>query len=65
MVESNQDEERMARVEHMIETLQRDCAALSVVTAKVSAVSVLTPAPESVLATRTRTRTGETTTRGR
>jgi hypothetical protein len=44
MVESNHDEERMARVEHMIENLQRQTAALKVVTSKlVVAVAVLTP----------------------
>ena len=46
MVESNHDEERFARVEHMIEALQRESAALKVLTAKlVLAVAVPTRAP--------------------
>ena len=46
MVESNHDEERLARVEQMIEALQRESAALKVVTAElVIAVAVLTPGP--------------------
>jgi hypothetical protein len=45
MVESNHDEERLVRVEHMIEALQRESAAFKVLTAKlVVAVAVLTPA---------------------
>jgi len=45
MVESNHDEERLARVEQMIEALQRDSAALKVVTGKlVVAVAAVTPA---------------------
>jgi hypothetical protein len=45
MVESNHDEERMARIEHMIEGLQRKSAALEVLSAKlVVAVAKLTPA---------------------
>jgi hypothetical protein len=43
MVESNNDEERLARVEHMIEKLQRQSATLKAVTEKlVIAVGVLT-----------------------
>jgi hypothetical protein len=46
MVESNHNEERLARVERMIEALQRQSAVLKVVTAKlVVAVAVLTPSP--------------------
>ena len=43
MVESNNDEERLARVEQMIENLQRQSTTLKSVTAKlVIAVGVLT-----------------------
>jgi hypothetical protein len=45
MVETNNDEERLARVEHMIEKLQRQSVTLNAVTAKlVVAVAVLTKA---------------------
>jgi hypothetical protein len=40
MVESNHDEERMARVEHMVEALQRDTARLTMLTGKLMAVSI-------------------------
>jgi hypothetical protein len=44
MVESNHDEERFARVEHMVEALQRESAALKVAVARLAA-AVLAPAP--------------------
>jgi hypothetical protein len=50
MVESNHAEERIARVEHMVERLQRESAALKGITAKlVVAVAVLTPKPAKPL----------------
>lgn len=46
MVESNHDEERLARIEHMVEGLQRESVALQLVTAKIArAVAALTPLP--------------------
>jgi len=51
VVESNHDEERIARIERMVEALQRESAALKIVTARlVSAVEVqviprIQPAP--------------------
>lgn len=42
MVESNHDEERLARIEHMVEHLQREHAVNRIVTAKlVEAVAVV------------------------
>ena len=38
MVESNHDEERLARIEQMIEALQREQVAIRVATAKLVAV---------------------------
>lgn len=44
MVESNCDEERLARIEQMLEAVQREQAAAKVITAKlVLAVAVLAP----------------------
>jgi hypothetical protein len=44
MFESNNDEERLARIEHMVERLQRDAAVNKAITAKlILAVAVLTP----------------------
>jgi hypothetical protein len=50
MVESNHDEERLARTEHMVESLQREMAALKAVRRKCTAVVavVATHAPEAV-----------------
>jgi hypothetical protein len=46
MVESNHDEERLARAEQMIEALQRESAALQLVTAKIArSVAALSPLP--------------------
>jgi hypothetical protein len=46
MVECNHSEERLARVEQMIEALQREAAATKRVTAKlVVSVAALTPQP--------------------
>jgi hypothetical protein len=50
MVESNHAEERIARVERMIESLQRESVALKVITAKlVVAVDVLASVPAKPL----------------
>jgi hypothetical protein len=38
MVESNHDEERLARIEHMVERLPREQAATGILTAKLVAV---------------------------
>jgi predicted Zn-ribbon and HTH transcriptional regulator len=47
MVESNHDEERFARIEHMVETLRREGAAFKIVPAKfVTVVGVVAHAPE-------------------
>ncbi len=44
MVESNHEEERLARIEQMIEQLQRETALNKVLTGKLAiAVAVLTP----------------------
>lgn len=49
MVESNHTEERLARIEHMLETLQRESAATKMITAKlVLAVAVLGPKIDTV-----------------
>ena len=40
MVEHNHDEERLARIEHMVERLQREQTALTILTAKLSAADV-------------------------
>ena len=40
MVESNRDEERLARIEHMVEALQRESDALKVVTARLVELSL-------------------------
>ena len=54
MVESNHDEERLARIEHMVERLQREQAALTILTGKLAAaVAVAKP---SVLITYDRQR---------
>ena len=37
VVESNHDEERIARIERMVEALQRESAALKIVTARLEA----------------------------
>ena len=54
MVESNRDEERLARIEDMVERLQREQAALTILTRKLIAAAVTTPS--SVLVTYDRTR---------
>jgi hypothetical protein len=53
MVESNRDEERVARIEQMVERLQREQASLTVLTGKLIAAAVTKP---SVLVTYNRTR---------
>jgi len=46
MVEYNHDEERFARIEKMVETLQRESRALRIVTARLAAVvAVVTHSP--------------------
>jgi hypothetical protein len=40
MVESNHDEERLARIEHMLESLQRESAAFKLVASELIAVAV-------------------------
>ena len=47
MVESNLDEERLARIENIVETLKRESAARKVVPAKfVAVVAVVAHVPE-------------------
>jgi hypothetical protein len=67
MVESNHDEERLARIEHMVEDLQRESDALKVVTAKLLvAVTLRTPAVPVVSGRPTpRHRCGSSPIRGR
>ena len=49
MVESNHGEERLARIEQMLETLQRESAATKVMTAKIIAVVVeAQPTPSTI-----------------
>jgi hypothetical protein len=40
MVESNHDEERLARIEHMLESLQGEAAAFKIVASKLIALAV-------------------------
>ena len=54
MVESNRDEERLARIEQMVERLQREQTALKLLTEKLIAAAVTKPS--SVLVTHDRTR---------
>jgi hypothetical protein len=54
MVESNHEEERLARIEHMIETLQRESAALRVALGTLATVvEVCAHAPEAIPLRRT------------
>jgi hypothetical protein len=49
MVEQNHDEERLARIERMLESVQREQATAKVITAKlVLAVAVLAPKVASI-----------------
>jgi len=55
MVESNHEEERLARIEQMVERLQRDQAALTILTRKLIAASAGRN-PSAVVITYDRTR---------
>jgi len=54
MVERNHDQERFARIEEMVERLQREQAAQTILTGKLIAAAVIKPS--SVLVTYDRTR---------
>ncbi|HXD15406.1 MAG TPA: hypothetical protein VN654_00210 [Vicinamibacterales bacterium] len=54
MVERNHDQERFARIEEMVERLQREQAAQTILTGKLIAAAVTKPS--SVLVTYDRTR---------
>jgi hypothetical protein len=58
MVEHNHDEERLARIEHMVERLQREQTALTILTAKLIAADFKPSVvePSSVVVTYERSR---------
>ena len=59
MVESNHDEERLARIEHMVERLQREHAASRIVTARLAeAVAVVAENTQKLTAASPKRRAG-------